>query len=305
MQSSIRPASASQITPFLGLDQKSLILSSTSLLLAWLGFSSQPAGNGRETFSCTPHTHRPPPFARCPGRRKLADFHTAQTKGAELAAQSHEAGGPHPGHHFPVHADLHHAGHQDSDTTLHSAVTQTGSATADVAKVAGPGLAVFTYGSLRHDSVYSRAIGGPDWASIPRPVRVPGVLKGFSRHPVKGAAYPAMIFTGREKDEVDGDLSYVPSDDYLAMLDEFEGDDYARLPVTVHTASGEIQATAWVWIAGEDWLDLSSGWSFADFVEKRLESWLAMSDEDFLVVGEIQDQLKKEQGIPIEVSADA
>ena len=93
-----------------------------------------------------------------------------------------------------------------------------------------------------------------------------------------------------DADVVDGALSYVPSAALLA-LDDFEGDDYARVPVDVVTCDGvTVRATAWVWIAGAHWLNLNAEWIFEDFVKERLQAWLAMSDEDFLVAGETRFQ---------------
>ncbi|KAI9018918.1 Butirosin biosynthesis, BtrG-like protein, partial [Hyaloraphidium curvatum] len=163
-------------------------------------------------------------------------------------------------------------------------------------KTAAPAAAefpVFTYGSLRHDDVYRRAIGGQRWEDVGVPERVRGFVKGYARHPVKEAAYPAMIFTDDDRDIVDGALSYVP-EAYLRLLDEFEGDDYGRFPVQVHLTTGKtVQATAWVWIAGAHWLDLSSAWSYDDFLKNKLAAWLAMSDEDFLVAGETRFQVQE------------
>lgn len=166
------------------------------------------------------------------------------------------------------------------------------------------GFAVFTYGSLRHNAVYARAIAGANWASVPEPLRTPATLHGFKRHPVLGAAYPAIIATENAVDQVDGSLSYVPNEDYLRALDEFEGDDYARLPVRVETEDGTmVEATAWVWIAGAHWLDLNAEWHYEDFLKNRLEAWLAMSDEDFAVVGETKVQIEVAEDLVREVAS--
>lgn len=110
-------------------------------------------------------------------------------------------------------------------------------------------------------------------------------LKGFARHPVDGAVYPAMIpssLSPTSSAEVHGLLLPGFSSSEMAFLDYFESDTYIRKIVQAFRSSspqGEdepIEAQTYIW--REDLvsqLNLSKEWSYENFCDSHLESYLS------------------------------
>lgn len=73
-------------------------------------------------------------------------------------------------------------------------------------------------------------------------------LSGYKKYQVKDEFYPAII---PQKDEkVVGKLVFNLTDDHIAGLDEYEGDEYVRKPVSVYDVDGKryVQAECYIWI---------------------------------------------------------
>ena len=89
---------------------------------------------------------------------------------------------------------------------------------------------VFTYGSLMFPEVWNIVVG----REFPT---IRGTLSGYSIFRVEGAAYPGIIAS--TSDCSVGGLVYLDVDAAsVERLDRFEGDFYARLPVSISCADG-------------------------------------------------------------------
>lgn len=90
---------------------------------------------------------------------------------------------------------------------------------------------VFTYGSLMFPEVWGIVVGREFKT-------VPGTLSGYSIFRVEGAAYPGIISAAPDS-TVNG-LIYLDVDAAsIERLDRFEGDFYARLPLSISCADGQ------------------------------------------------------------------
>ncbi len=123
---------------------------------------------------------------------------------------------------------------------------------------------LFVYGTLRHPPLIEGLVGR---AVSPTPAR----LAGHRAAPMRGRAYPGLVVdTGAE---AVGAL--VEVDDHgLAVLDDFEGDEYTRTAVTVTTADGPVDAEAYLLTGQTITLAGPGTWSFDDFVEGEADRWV-------------------------------
>lgn len=92
-----------------------------------------------------------------------------------------------------------------------------------------------------------------------------GILKGYSRRPVKGEHYPA-IFPDREGNVVGVVYLNVP-DSAWERLDRFEGDMYARELVEIAVYEGETLSAA-AYVVRPQFIHLLDGseWDFDEFL---------------------------------------
>lgn len=60
---------------------------------------------------------------------------------------------------------------------------------------------------------------------------------------------------------------------WQGRLDEFEGHEYAREVVTATTATEELQAYVYLWVAGEQHLELDRDWSTEQFLANKEQLW--------------------------------
>ena len=88
---------------------------------------------------------------------------------------------------------------------------------------------------------------------------------------MRGRAYPGLV-ADRGAETVG---SLVEVDDHgLAVLDDFEGVEYTRTPVTVMTADGSVDAEAYLLTGPTIALAGSGTWSFDDFVDGEADRWV-------------------------------
>jgi gamma-glutamylcyclotransferase (GGCT)/AIG2-like uncharacterized protein YtfP len=142
---------------------------------------------------------------------------------------------------------------------------------------------IFVYGTLMNLSVLQTLLGR-SLSPIEETKVIRARLTGFVRHPVKEAFYPAMIqasLSSAPYTEVQGLLLPSFSQLEMALLDYFESDAYVRKMVQVFSSSsthGEdvpLEAQAYLW--REDLLselDLSKEWSYENFCDSHLESYM-------------------------------
>ena len=95
---------------------------------------------------------------------------------------------------------------------------------------------LFVYGTLRHPPLIEGLVG----RSV---ASRPATLADHRAAPMRGRAYPGLV-ADRGAETVG---SLVEVDDHgLAVLDDFEGVEYTRTPVTVMTADGSVDAEAYL-----------------------------------------------------------
>ncbi|CAO3632430.1 unnamed protein product [Cunninghamella blakesleeana] len=94
-------------------------------------------------------------------------------------------------------------------------------------------------------------------------------LKGYKRLAVKHAAYPGIIPSDNQNDQVEGILCQGLSLDDVSALDAYEDDEYERrvLDVTLKKNDEKITCQVYIWIAGNDQLE-DFDWDYQDW-EKR------------------------------------
>ena len=153
---------------------------------------------------------------------------------------------------------------------------------------------VFVYGTLTSPQVVRILLG----RNVP--AMIPARLDGHSRHPVINRVYPGML----KSPAADGKTCFVngciladvtPKE--LELLDWFEADEYERQIVQVHTlpvgdddnknndvagitnpVGAIISAETYIWKSHlADKLKREEDWSYENFVEKHLESYLVQT----------------------------
>jgi Gamma-glutamyl cyclotransferase, AIG2-like len=105
-------------------------------------------------------------------------------------------------------------------------------------------------------------------------------LYGYSRHPVKKCAYPAIIPSTSSSSFVQGLLwKNALSAKEMDMMDWYESDDYHRVQVQVQEYGNDESTTtmAQVYVWREDLMDslhLDREWSYEQFCQESLESYM-------------------------------
>lgn len=126
---------------------------------------------------------------------------------------------------------------------------------------------VFTYGSLMFAPVWSRVVNGAY-------AQTPARLEGYQRLAVLGEDYPVAIPAPDHR--VEGILYIGVGVADMEQLDEFEGEYYQRLSVTVIDTAG-ISVTAWVYILNEQYRHIldTEEWDAGRFATTGIQHFLA------------------------------
>ncbi|GAA6056227.1 hypothetical protein JCM3770_002097 [Rhodotorula araucariae] len=150
---------------------------------------------------------------------------------------------------------------------------------------------LFFYGTLCHAAVLARVIGNPG----EHLTMTDAVLLDHARLHVKGEDYPAVITStdgakvlGRpltsDEARVRGVLVEGLTDEDVALLDEFEGDEYSRTPCSVKpllarstdtAATQSFTATVYLWTATLSRLSPSI-WTFEQFLRDSAHRWVGV-----------------------------
>ncbi len=93
-------------------------------------------------------------------------------------------------------------------------------------------------------------------------------LSGYARFALKGADYPAII--KKDNSKVKGKVLRNLDENAIYLLTFYEGDEYGMAPVKVETDSGIVNAVAFVWMAGNEYLE-DFDWSEEKFESESLE----------------------------------
>ncbi|GJN94198.1 hypothetical protein Rhopal_007272-T1 [Rhodotorula paludigena] len=152
---------------------------------------------------------------------------------------------------------------------------------------------LFFYGTLVHAAVLSRVIGNPG----EHLETVDAILQDHVRLHVDGEDYPAVIAADDgarllnrpltdDEASVRGVLVQGLTDDDVALLDEFEGDEYTRSPCTVTPIASSpapsrtpLQATVYLWTAPHSRLSPSI-WTFEAFLRDSAHRWVGVGSEN-------------------------
>ena len=126
--------------------------------------------------------------------------------------------------------------------------------------------AVFTYGSLMFEAVWSRVVHDNYHQTA-------AILPGYRLHGLRNETFPAIIKSG-SNDQVSGILYLAISDDDCARLDEFEGDYYQRETVSVISADKTILAETY--ILRDEFIHLldKNGWDAEQFERQHLANFI-------------------------------
>jgi len=120
---------------------------------------------------------------------------------------------------------------------------------------------VFVYGSLLFPEIADGLCGQTVKSEA-------ATLKGFARVAIKGADYPAII--PMKNSEVKGKVLLHLNEKAIGLLAFYEGNEYKIVPVEVETDSVIINAIAFVWKAGYEFLE-DIDWNKAQFKSESLE----------------------------------
>jgi gamma-glutamylcyclotransferase (GGCT)/AIG2-like uncharacterized protein YtfP len=150
---------------------------------------------------------------------------------------------------------------------------------------------LFIYGTLCAIPLLAWALTGDSEntalvAPLVRRARVKGFLRSSIRFGDRTADYPAVI--PKEGSEVDGLLILLATPSQRQKLDDFEGDSYRAVSVSVdildaHNSPCEvIEADMYLW-KGRDDLILNTPWDLDIFIKERLKDWLDLFNDMELV----------------------
>ena len=119
---------------------------------------------------------------------------------------------------------------------------------------------VFVYGSLLFPEIADGLCGQKlKWENA--------TLIGYSRFALKGADYPAII--KKNNSTVKGKVLLNLDENVIYLLTFYEGDEYGMAPVKVETNSGIVNAVAFVWKAGNEFLE-NFDWGEGQFKSESL-----------------------------------
>ncbi|WP_297095140.1 gamma-glutamylcyclotransferase family protein [uncultured Draconibacterium sp.] len=119
---------------------------------------------------------------------------------------------------------------------------------------------VFVYGSLLFPEIADGLCGQKLKSED-------ATLSGYARFALKGADYPAII--KKDNSAVKGKVLRNLDENAIYLLTFYEGDEYGMAPVKVETDSGIIDAVAFVWMAGNEFLE-DFDWSEEKFESESL-----------------------------------
>ena len=141
---------------------------------------------------------------------------------------------------------------------------------------------LFIYGTLCAMPLLAWALTGDSAnTALVMPLVRRARVKGYSRTSIRfgerTADYPAVV--PDEKSEVDGLLVYLKTLSQRQKMDDFEGDSYRAIPVSVDILDAQgrslevADADMYLWAGGDD-LILNTPWDLDTFIKERLDDWL-------------------------------
>ncbi len=132
----------------------------------------------------------------------------------------------------------------------------------------GAVIAIFVYGSLQHDPLLERLLGRV-------PESEPARLVGHRAAPLTGRVYPGLLV---DVDSIAPGRLILVTPEEAVILDQFESDEYERVPVTVTTESGaEAPAEAWLLIGPSQRLAEVGAWDYDHFLTEHVHMFLTGS----------------------------
>ncbi|KAL1919088.1 uncharacterized protein VTP21DRAFT_2469 [Calcarisporiella thermophila] len=155
-------------------------------------------------------------------------------------------------------------------------------------------ISLFVYGTLISEDVLQMVLCPQHWTSPERRAKLstlqcsPAILQGYKRVRVKQADYPAII-EGEASEAVEGVIIEGLTDMDIERLDRYEGDEYARVQVSVSTSTGSFPAYTYVWAADRSFLEEHT-WDFQEFAREKLTAWLKNGRGEFVDVFALDDK---------------
>jgi gamma-glutamylcyclotransferase (GGCT)/AIG2-like uncharacterized protein YtfP len=155
---------------------------------------------------------------------------------------------------------------------------------------------VFVYGTLMYPQVLHALLN-----------RVPSnskaVIHGFQRFNIKGQVFPGVIASTADS-KVEGVLLRELTPEDMVVFDEFEGDEYYKLPVQpqlLEQGGDAVAASVYIW---QDSLRsyLYGEWDPEAFAETHLESYVKMCTA---FAEELKEQQLKPKNRPLGFGSDS
>lgn len=130
---------------------------------------------------------------------------------------------------------------------------------------------LFVYGTLMVKEVAEKIIGSYATETA--------ILKNYKRFKIfigdEEMPYPAIVFD--EGKLTEGLLFRNLSDEYIDLLDQYEGEDYDRVRAKIETPTETLDAWIYVW-NNPIGIELRGDWDVEEFKKKQLKTYLK-SDE--------------------------
>jgi gamma-glutamylcyclotransferase (GGCT)/AIG2-like uncharacterized protein YtfP len=121
---------------------------------------------------------------------------------------------------------------------------------------------LFVYGTLLSKDVWTSIVSG-DYSFDS------AVLKGYARKKVTGKNYPGL--TEQNGSTVEGQIYYNISEEDLIKLDEYEGEEYQRIKVSVLSGSGK-NVVCFTYLFKREWFDklTKNDWSANEIFNRKI-----------------------------------
>lgn len=134
---------------------------------------------------------------------------------------------------------------------------------------------LFVYGSLMAPEVVQTLL-----RRMPSKIQDPAFIHGFTRHPVRGCAFPGLVRSLTPSSRVEGLLFEDLTVKDMEILDWFEDEAYEKIVVDVHVQGDNsvvgsvVQALVYLWSHPLEELDVDSSWCYRTFREQKLSSYI-------------------------------
>ena len=127
---------------------------------------------------------------------------------------------------------------------------------------------LFIYGTLLDEDVRDAVLGH----AMPQQNITPAIAPDYAIYTVAGASYPCLLPAAGEQAE-GAAVSGLTEEDFH-RLDQFEGENYKRVPVMVHLAGDSSQAITAQYYQPNQSLKTNGRWSLSDWKITEKQNFL-------------------------------